>query len=109
MTQPEIDEVRIRRAPKFSAFIVVGAVVGFVVTLIVTARFPADPTVGFGPTLAYFSIYGVTAGILLGCTVAIILDRVSARRARTVTVEREVVPPFEDELETGAPIDPDLS
>lgn len=109
MTPPKLDEVSIRRAPKFSAFIVVGAVLGFLFTLILTSQSPPDPTVGFGPTLAYFSIYGVTAGGLLGAVVAIILDRVSARKARTVTVEREIVPPFEEELEAGVPIDPDLS
>lgn len=93
VSKPEIDEVRIRRAPKYAAFVVVGALVGAIVTLIVTAQFPADPGVGFGALFAYFALYGITGGIVLGAVLAIIIDRVSARRAKTVSVEREVVPP----------------
>lgn len=98
MSKPEVDEVTIRRAPKFGAFIVVGGAIGAIVTLIVTSRFPADPSVGFGALFAYFALYGVTAGVVLGAVLAIILDRISARRSKTVSVEREVVPPLEDEL-----------
>jgi len=99
VSKPETDDVRIRRAPKYPAFIVVGALVGAIVTFIVTKQFPVDPSVGFLPIFGYFCLYGVTAGVVLGALVAIILDRISARRAKTVTVEREVVPPLENELE----------
>ena len=86
--------VRIRRAPKFSVFVVLGAVVGIFVALILTASFPIDPTVGFGPIFGYFAIYGFVGGILLGCLVALIFDRVLSRRAKTVeaTVDRLQVP-----------------
>jgi hypothetical protein len=86
--------VRIRRAPKFSVFVVLGAVVGIFVALILTASFPIDPTVGFGPIFGYFAIYGFVGGILLGCLVALIFDRVLSRRAETVeaTVDRLQVP-----------------
>lgn len=95
VSKPTTDEVTIRRAPKIPAFLVVGGAVGLIVTLILTSLFPADPSVGFGPLFAYFSLFGVTGGVLLGAVLAIILDRVSARRAKTVSVEREVVPPAE--------------
>jgi hypothetical protein len=87
-------KVRIRRAPKFSVFVVLGAVVGVLVALILTASFPIDPTVGFGPIFGYFAIYGFVGGILLGCLVALIFDRVLSRRAKTVavTVDRLQVP-----------------
>lgn len=97
VSKPEADEVRIRRAPKFGAFVVVGAAVGAIVTLIVTAQFPADPAVGFGALFAYFCLYGVTAGAALGAVIAIVLDRILARRAKTVEAEREVVPPEQDD------------
>ena len=86
--------VRIRRAPKFSVFVVLGAVVGIFVALILTASFPIDPAVGFGPIFGYFAIYGFVGGILLGCLVALIFDRVLSRRAKTVeaTVDRLQVP-----------------
>ena len=87
MSEPTTDRVTVRRAPKIPAFMFVGAVVGVLVTLILTSLFPADPAIGFGTLFAYFALYGVTAGVVLGAVVGIILDRVSARRAKTVTVE----------------------
>lgn len=90
--QPPVtrDEVAVRRAPKFSVFILGGAVVGFIATLIVTSLFPVDPAVGFGALVGYFSIYGVSAGVVIGALVALVLDRRSSKRARTVTVEHIV-------------------
>ena len=41
------EKVRIRRAPKLGVFLVIGAFVGFLVTLILTSLYPADPSVGF--------------------------------------------------------------
>ena len=91
MSKPTTDQVTVRRAPKIPAFIAVGAIVGLVVTFIVTSLFPADPSVGFTALFAYFALYGVTAGVVIGATVGIIVDRVSTRRAKTVTVEVETV------------------
>jgi membrane associated rhomboid family serine protease len=87
-------QVRIRRAPKFSVFVVLGALVGVFVSLVLTASFPIDPSVGFGPTFGYFAIYGFVGGILVGCIVALIFDRVLSRRSRiaSVTVDRLQVP-----------------
>ena len=87
MSKQTTDDVTVRRAPKFPAFIIVGGGVGAIVTLILTSLYPADPSVGFGALFAYFALYGVTGGIVLGALLAIILDRVLARRAKTVTVE----------------------
>jgi hypothetical protein len=86
--------VRIRRAPKFSVFVVLGALVGIFVSLVLTASFPIDPKVGFGPTFGYFAIYGFVGGILLGSIVALIFDRVLSRRSKvvSVTVDRLQVP-----------------
>jgi multisubunit Na+/H+ antiporter MnhB subunit len=86
--------VRIRRAPKFSVFVVLGALVGIFTSLILTASFPIDPKVGFGPTFGYFAIYGFVGGILLGSIVALIFDRLLRRRSKivSVTVDRLQVP-----------------
>lgn len=93
--------VTVRRAPKIPAFMVVGGLIGFLATLIATSLFPADPLVGYAALLGYFSLYGVTAGVLLGAIIGIVLDRRSRRRARTVAAERQVVDaaPVEGELE----------
>lgn len=84
-------EVSIRRAPKVGVFLVLGAVLGAIVTLMLTSLFTADPTVGFLASFAYFCLFGVPAGLLLGAIVAIVLDVISTRRARTVTVARDEV------------------
>jgi len=84
-------EVSIRRAPRIGVFLVLGAVLGALVTLILTSLFPADPSVGFLASFAYFCLYGIPAGVLLGGLVALVLDRISIRRARTVTVARDEI------------------
>jgi len=84
-------EVRVRRAPKFGAFMGVGAALGLIGTFIATIQFPADPSVGFGPLFAYFSLFGVSAGVVLGALLALMFDRRSRKRAKLVAAERETV------------------
>ncbi len=82
--QEERTTVSIRRAPRFSAFIVIGALVGLLVTLVLTSLFPADPAVGFSATFGYFALFGVPIGAALGALLAIVLDRLATRRATEV-------------------------
>lgn len=93
--------VKVRRAPKYPAFIIVGAGVGIIATLILVSLFPVDPATGFAATFAYFALYGVTAGVLVGAVLALVLDRVTMRRSREATAEHTTVeaPPIEGELE----------
>lgn len=97
----ESGEVRIRRAPKFGPFLIIGGGVGAIVTFILTMSFPVDPVVGFGALFGYFSLFGIPAGIAVGALVALILDRISIRRSRAATVEHETVEPeaYEGTLE----------
>jgi NhaP-type Na+/H+ or K+/H+ antiporter len=81
-------EVSIRRAPRIGVFLIFG---GALVTLILTSLYEPDPKVGFLATFAYFCLYGIPAGAALGALVALVLDRVSIRRARTVTVARDEI------------------
>ena len=96
---PATVDVTIRRAPKIPVFLVLGALVGFFGTLIVTALQPADPAIGFAALFGYFCIYGVPLGIVLGGVLAIVLDRVSQRRAMSVTAEQTSVEPEPVEAE----------
>jgi hypothetical protein len=84
-------EVTIRRAPRIGVFLVFGALLGALVTLVLTGLFPADPAVGFAASYAYFCLFGVPAGLLFGALVAIVIDAIASRRARTVTVARDDV------------------
>ncbi len=87
--QPDRHEVQIRRAPKYGRFLLVGGLLGLIVTFVLTSLYPADPNVGFGALFAYFCLYGVPTGVALGAVVALLLDRASARRSRTVAAQRE--------------------
>ncbi len=84
-------EVSIRRAPRIGVFLVFGAMLGALVTLILTSLFEPDENVGFAASFAYFCLYGIPAGVALGAAVALLLDGVSRRRARTVTVAHDDV------------------
>ena len=95
-------EVRIRRAPKYSAFLIVGGGLGAAITFILTALFPVDPQVGFGALFGYFALYGVTGGVLLGALLALILDRVTARRARPATAVTTLSDPDEAAADAAA-------
>lgn len=96
---PQQVEVKVRRAPKFGAFIVVGAGIALIATLIVTAQFPADPNVGFAALVAYFSLFTIPAGAAIGAVIALLIDRRSSRRAKTLAAEEEtVVAPARPEL-----------
>jgi hypothetical protein len=87
-TPDDEGRVSIRRAPKYSAFMIVGGGLGAAVTFILTRLFPVDPLVGFWALFAYFALFGITAGVLLGALLALFFDRRSRKRAKTVTVER---------------------
>jgi gas vesicle protein len=89
--------VRIRRAPKFLVFIVLGAVIGVIVALVTTAYFPVDPTVGFGATFGYFALYGIVIGALLGAVIAVVLDKLLSRRAKTITASVDRLQIADDE------------
>lgn len=97
----ESGDVRIRRAPKYGPFLIIGGGVGAIVTFILTMSFPVDPNVGFGALFGYFSLFGIPAGVAVGALVALALDRASIRRSRAATVEHETVEPesYEGTLE----------
>ena len=93
-------EVTIRRAPKVGVFLILGGAVGAVVTLVLTMLQPDDAKVGYAALLGYFLLFGIPAGVTVGALVALVLDRVSRRRAKTAIAEHTVVeaPPIEGEL-----------
>jgi len=98
------DEVTIRRAPKFGVFILGGAVLGFLATLVVVSvTMDIDrgdqQDASFGTLVGYFSLWGVTIGAAVGAVVAVVLDRVLARRAARLTAERVAVEPVPDTVD----------
>ena len=99
MSEPGSDttQAHIRRAPRVAVFLVLGAVLGAVVAFVLTAVGHVSPRVGFGATWGYLCLLCVPAGLVVGAVVALVLDRVSRRRARLVTVEHATVEPGPDQ------------
>jgi hypothetical protein len=93
--------VTVRRAPKIPVFLILGGALGAIATLALTLSQPADPNTGYGPTIAYLMLYGIPAGIVVGALVALVLDLISRRTAKTVDAELTTVEalPLEGELE----------
>lgn len=89
-TSGDTVEVTIRRAPKLWVFVAVGLIVGILAALVLTSVFPVDPAVGFTGTFAYLALYSIPLSIALLAVIALVLDRVSRGRSRTVRVVHEV-------------------
>ncbi|WP_349904002.1 hypothetical protein [Parafrigoribacterium humi] len=106
-------EVRIRRAPKISVFLILGALVGFLGTLILTALQPVDPAIGFAALFGYFLVYGIPAGVVVGGIIGVIFEWTSYRAAKIVPAERlvaeETEEPEEPEAATERPELPEVA
>jgi hypothetical protein len=97
--EDHIETVRVRRAPKFSVFLVVGAGLGILVALILTFAFDGSdavsPNTGVvysqGQVFGFLTLVCVTVGVALAAIVALIFDRSSSRHTREVTVDHESV------------------
>ena len=90
------DVVTVRRAPRYGRFITLGALVGAVVALFLTFAFsgqPAQPELelGFdrGQVFGFLLLLCATIGAALGAVVALLIDRGSAKRAKSVLVVHE--------------------
>ena len=90
------DVVTVRRAPRYGRFITLGALVGAVVALILTFAFSGQPVEGTvspgfdkGQVFGFLLLVCATIGATLGALVALVIDRVSAKRARSVTALHE--------------------
>ena len=71
--------VRVRRAPRYPAFLVTGTVLGLLVAVVSGFTGPVDPTVGRGQLVGYLAIGFGLLGLLLGALVAIAIETLSRR------------------------------
>lgn len=86
----------LRRSPKYTMFLLLGAALGVVIALILTVAFsgtqqPSAEGYAYsqGQVFGFLILICVPVGLVVSGTVALILDRAAARRARELTVERE--------------------
>lgn len=97
--EDRIERATVRRAPRVSVFLVVGAALGLLTAMILTFAFNgtsvASPNTGlvYSPTtvFGFLTFIFIPVGLALGGTAAIIFDRRSRRHLREATVDRETV------------------
>jgi multisubunit Na+/H+ antiporter MnhB subunit len=67
---------------------IAGAVLFAIVALVLMFAFPENPTYDRGSVFGFLLAIGVAVGVAVGAVVALLLDRVTGRRARTVQADR---------------------
>ncbi|WP_246169506.1 hypothetical protein [Actinotalea subterranea] len=68
---------RVRRAPRYRAFVLAGALVGLLVAVVAVLVLPGDNGLGRGPVVVFVGLVGVLVGALGGAVVAVVQDRAS--------------------------------
>ncbi len=98
LLEDRIETVKVRRAPKYSVFLLLGAALGIIVALILTFAFdgtaePTDQGVVYSSAqvFGFLALICVTVGVALGGGVALLLDRTVGRRTREISVDHETV------------------
>ncbi|WP_309734534.1 potassium transporter Trk [Microbacterium sp. SORGH_AS_0428] len=94
VTDQHVETLRVRRAPKYGVFLVLGAAVGVLVAMILTFVFHGtDEPSAAGVQYTQMQVFGFLAlvcavvGLAIGGIIALLFDRAMARRARDVSVE----------------------
>jgi hypothetical protein len=85
--EPVQTQVVLRRSPRYSHFMILGAVLGAVAALILSFAFPANPTYDRGQVFGYLLLVGVAVGVGLGALVALLLDRIVGRKGTSVIAD----------------------
>lgn len=81
-------QVRVRRSPKIGVFLGIGAVVGALVAIVAVNVTPVDPTVSTIQAIGFLILLLAPVGALIGGGVALIIDGISERTAKTVEADR---------------------
>lgn len=80
--------VRVRRSPRIGVFLTLGIVLGVLAAVVITLLVPADSQYSTGQVLGYVVLLTAPVGAVLGGIVAVALDALATRRARTAIAER---------------------
>ncbi|MDY0908000.1 potassium transporter Trk [Microbacterium sp. CFBP9034] len=94
-----LETVRVRRAPKMSVFLLLGAALGVLAAMILTFAFDGSsdvsPNTGLvysqGQVFGFLTLVCVPVGLALAAVVALLLDRRSRSHTREIIVDHESV------------------
>ncbi|WP_247040646.1 hypothetical protein [Arthrobacter rhizosphaerae] len=87
LPEPERRDVTVRRAPRYVPFLILGGIVGVAVAAVVAFALPGSASYDPGSVFGFFMILFAAGGALLGAAAALVLDRLSVRRAEHAVVE----------------------
>ncbi|AMB60187.1 hypothetical protein AWU67_16480 [Microterricola viridarii] len=82
------ETLNVRRAPKITRFLAIGAGVGILAALLLTVLFPVNEDYDRGQVFGFLLLFLGAIGLGLGALTALILDRRAARRSVTVVADR---------------------
>lgn len=99
--------VRVRRSPKIGVFLALGLVLGLIAAFIVTVATSDDGRYSVAQVFAYVALIFAPAGAAVTGLIAVVLDRISVRRARIATADLETIrhEPAGDADEPGPALD----
>jgi len=82
------DTLTVHRSPRYTNFMILGAIFGVLLALVLTVAFPDSADFDKGQIFGFLLLAGLAVGVLLGCLAALLLDRTIGRRAHTVRADR---------------------
>ncbi|WP_424449354.1 potassium transporter Trk [Microbacterium arborescens] len=98
-----VESARVRRVPKYSVFLLLGAAAGIIVALALTFGIPDDgvsTSTGLqysaGQVFGFIALGAIPIGMAVAGLVALVLDRAARRRSREVRIVHERVRTVDD-------------
>ncbi|MGR0318992.1 hypothetical protein [Agromyces sp. ZXT2-3] len=98
-TEVSSDAVTVRRSPRYGSFLLLGAALGVLVALILTFAFPENAQFDRGQVFGFLLLWCGAGGLALGGVVALVIDRVLAKRRGTAVAEHASTHYVEDDPE----------
>lgn len=80
-------QLRVRRAPKYVAFLIAGGIVGIIAALVV-AFIPGDTKYSTSTVFGFFLVVLLFVGVALGGVAALLVDWLGRRRQRRLGVKQ---------------------
>ncbi|MBT2593848.1 hypothetical protein [Arthrobacter sp. ISL-72] len=86
-TPAERRDITVRRAPRYVPFLILGGLVGIIAAAVIAYALPGDASYDPSSVFGFFMVLFGAGGVILGAIAALLLDRLSVRRARHAVVE----------------------
>lgn len=86
-----LEQVTVRRSPKFLTFMILGIILGIIAALILTFAFPNESKFTLTQIFGFMLLITGTLGGTLGLVFALIVDRYFSRHVKQATAEKITV------------------